>query len=125
MGKLDSIIAKHLELADFYGEALANSDMFTIPTVPEGCKHVYQTYAVLLDKGINRQTIIQELRQTGIEGNIGTYSVSAQPAYQPCEIPPNSLLAHHSALALPFHTRMTKENIVEVADSLLGILKTL
>ena len=122
MGKLDSIIAKHLELADWYRETLSGLDMITLPTVPDGCKHIYQTYATLLDERVNRQNIIQDLRQAGIEANIGTYSVSVQPAYQPCEILPNSWRAHQGVLALPFHTRMTKENVAEVAHALFDIL---
>ena len=123
MAKLDSIIAKHLELADWYTEALSDLDMLTIPTVPKGCKHIYQTYATLLDERINRQDVIDALRQSGIEATIGTYSVSAQPAYQPCEIPPNSLRAHHSVLALPFHTRMTKADVAKIVCELTNIWK--
>ena len=122
MGKLDSIIAKHLELASLYQEALSDLDMLTLPTVPEGCKHIYQTYATLLDERINRQDVIGALHQAGIEATIGTYSVSAQPAYQPCEVPSNSLQAHQRALALPFHTRMTRDNVTEVAHAFISIL---
>ena len=123
MTKLDSIIAKHLELADWYQEALSDLDMLTLPTVPEGCKHIYQTYATLLDERINRQDVIDALRQVGIEATIGTYSISAQPAYQPCEVPPNSLRAHQSVLALPFHTRMTKADVAKVTCELTSILE--
>lgn len=122
MAKLDSIISKHLELADWYQEALSDLDMLTLPTVPEGCKHIYQTYATLLDECINRQDVIDALRQVGIEATIGTYSVSTQPAYQPCEVPSNSLRAHQRALALPFHTRMTRDNVTEVVHAFTNIL---
>jgi dTDP-4-amino-4,6-dideoxygalactose transaminase len=123
MAKLDSIIAKHIEMADWYQELLSDLDMLTLPTVPKGCKHIYQTYATLLDVSINRQYVIDTLRQAGIEATIGTYSVSAQPAYQPREIPPNSLRAHRSALALPFHTRTTKADVAKVVCELMNILE--
>jgi dTDP-4-amino-4,6-dideoxygalactose transaminase len=125
MGKLDSIIAKHLELANWYQEALSGLDMLALPTVPENCRHIYQTYAVLLSENTNRQDVIQALREAGIEANIGTCSVSAQPSYQPCEIPPNSWQAHQYALALPFHTRMAKEDTTEIAHALWDVLEDL
>lgn len=123
MKKLDSIIAKRLELADWYHQALSGSDMLTLPLPPEGYKHIYQTYAVLLDERINRQDVIRSLYQLGIEANIGTYSVSAQPAYQPWKVLPNSMRAYKRALALPFHTRMAKHDLAEVADKLSSVLK--
>lgn len=125
MQKLDSIITKRLELADRYHQALSGSDMLTLPSVPEGYKHIYQTYAVLLDERINRQDVIRSLYQSGIEANIGTYSVSAQSAYQPCKVPPNSMKAFKKVLALPFHTQMTGHDLAEVTDKLssaLGLL---
>jgi perosamine synthetase len=123
MGKLDSIIEKHLDLAYWYRAELSESDMLALPVVPEGYKHIYQTYATLLNENINRQDVIQALRQAGIEANIGTYSVSIQPAYQPCEVPANSLRAFQSVLALPFHTRMTKADVAKVVYELMNILE--
>lgn len=125
MGKLDSIIAKHLELADCYKKALSGLNVLALPTVPEGCKHIYQTYATLLDDRANREDVIQALRLSGIEASIGTYSVSAQPSYQTCEIPPNSWQAYQYTLALPFHTRMAKEDTTEIAHALSDILEDL
>jgi len=123
MEKLDVIIAKHLELAGRYQKELSGLDMIALPVVPDGYKHIYQTYAILLDEIVNREEVIQALREMDIEASIGTYSVSTQPAYQPCEVPPNSLRAHQSVLALPFHTRMTGTDVAKAVCGLRDILE--
>ncbi|MBM3212052.1 DegT/DnrJ/EryC1/StrS family aminotransferase [Candidatus Poribacteria bacterium] len=125
MKKLDYIIAKHIEIAGWYKEYLSDSKILTLPEVPNGYKHIYQTYTVLLSKNINRQLVIQALLKNDIEANIGTYSISIQPAYQPCEILPNSLNAHRNILALPLQLRMTREDVARIATILKDILGNL
>ena len=56
-----------------------------------------------------------------IETTIGTYAISAQPAFaSPNRHLPGSLKAYRHSLCLPLHSRMTATDVEEVVDCLLA-----
>jgi len=116
MGRLEEIIARRIYLAGLYHQALASLPGVTRPTAMDGTRHIWQSYVILLDEGVERAAVMRTLAEAGIETTIGTYAVSAQPHYAgKAGRLPNSLRAYERGLCLPLHTRMTEADIEEVA----------
>lgn len=80
--------------------------------------HVYQTYAVLLKKEINRNKLIIALKKDGIQSNIGTYACHIQPIYECKYKCLNSLYLFNKTLALPLFYEMEEKQIKYVVDRL-------
>lgn len=62
---------KHKRLACWqrYHQSLAGLELeglVRLPKVPDGCEHNAHMYYVLLSSGINRQTVLEEMKQLGI-----------------------------------------------------------
>ncbi len=74
LSKLDRIIAARCKSAGYYDELLSGSQIQP-PIVIQGSLHVYQSYVVLLPAFFSpkRQTLIQTLKDNGIEITIGTW----------------------------------------------------
>jgi dTDP-4-amino-4,6-dideoxygalactose transaminase len=72
--KLDRILAARRRCATIYN-SLLESIPIQPPKLLQGNVHVYQSYVVLLPEssGANRDIIIQNLRDRGIEATIGTW----------------------------------------------------
>lgn len=119
MSRLEGIIARRMELARLYHQALAGIPSLVRPIAMDGVRHIWQSYVVLLHEGIERDKVLQSLREQGIEAAIGTYAVSAQPHYGgPTSALPNSCRAYEQGLCLPLHSRMSAADIEEVARCL-------
>ena len=119
MDRIDGILARRAALAARYDAALAGVRGVTRPSVPEGLRHVWQSYVVLLDDAVDRGALQARLRDGGIETTIGTYAVSAQPHYAgPGRPLPNAWRAQEHGLSLPMHTRLTDEDVDRVAGAL-------
>ncbi|MFQ6083135.1 MAG: DegT/DnrJ/EryC1/StrS family aminotransferase [Methanosarcinales archaeon] len=125
MEKLEEIIEKRRELAALYDSLLKNNDNLRIPFVANGNKHIYQSYVVLLDEQINRDSVIRKLRGKEIETTIGTYALHRQPFYQKNydykegELK-NSYKVFKQSLCLPIYTQMKQKDIRKVTENLLS-----
>ena len=110
-------------LVERYNHLLSGFSLLNIPYAsPEG-RHVYQTYAVLLNEKINRNQVIMMLKEKGIQSQIGTYSSFIQPVYHSEDVCQNSLRLYNSCLALPLHHHLKPEDIDYIVDTLMQILK--
>lgn len=123
MGRLQSILDGRRRYADLYAGLLGNIEGVTVPVVPEGRTHTHQSYVVLLDDGIDRDRVIDGMRERGIETTLGTYSMHLQPYFAKRfgvldEQLPNATRAHHQALTLPLYQQLTVEQLREVAAAL-------
>ncbi len=126
MDKIDHIIARRRHLAGIYDVELSGLPLRT-PVVPEGFGHVYQSYVVVLDPGIDRDRVVHALGGAGVEATLGAYALHAQPYYRrkyhlEAEAFPNSRAAFERSLALPIHQRMTEDQVRTVARILGDIL---
>ena len=117
--KLQSIIERHSEIANWYDEALADVDALRLPAKLDG--RIYQAYVVLLERH-DRKHVLDRLREADIESVAGTYSVSAQPAYKDMASCPNSQFAQRQSLALPLHTALDKPIIERICNTLRAIV---
>jgi len=111
--KIDAIIDKRIELANYYNKLLAETELIRPPEKRENTKHVYQTYAAYIEKEGARDKIIEDLRNEGVETQIGTYALHMQPSYEKVKKVGKLERAeklYRNLLALPMCHSMTKED---------------
>lgn len=125
--KLSRINNSRTQVAKKYTELLESIEYVTRPTEMGYNKHVWQTYHILINKDINRDKIIENLKKRGIETNFGAYAVHEQPYYKGkykyCNDDfMNSLYAHRRGLALPLHGSITYDDISLVIAELVKVL---
>ena len=123
MRKLDRIITKKRELAKYWDNKLENIPYITAPYVRSYNYHNYQGYCTLVDNCIDRNSVIQSLKNKGIGSQIGTYSSFIQPAYGSYYECPVSLDIYNRALRLPLYYDLTIDEIDIVVSELKKILE--
>lgn len=112
LAKLDRFLARRRDIAERYDAGLGEVRGITRPVASPG--HTWQSYVVLLDPALDREAFMGFLRSREIECTIGTYSISAQPAYAGAPACRNSRVAYERSVSLPIHTRMTDTDVEEV-----------
>lgn len=119
MRRLEWIITRRMELAGLYHQALAGMQTVVPPVTTEGLRHIWQSYVILVQEGVERDGIMRHLRRQEIETAIGTYAVSVQPHYaKTARECPNSYHAYKHSLCLPLHTQMSALDVKTVAECL-------
>ena len=128
MRKLDSLIAHKRELAALMTANLNDMKGATAGSEPGWGGHIYQSYVVLLDEGIDRDRVIHDMRDEGIETTLGTYALHAQSAYAdasgyaPGDLP-NSYAAFRRSLTLPLYPPMDESDLDRVAQGLRNAIR--
>ena len=123
--KLDKIIERKRELANYWNEKFQEIDFIESPYVSYNVEHIYQSYVVLVDRRINRNNIIEKLLEKGIQTQIGTYASHIQPVYNSNDRCPISLDIFKRSLALPMYYQMKEEDIDAVIESLKKVMEEL
>ena len=111
--KINSIINRRIELASYYDKLLAEAEFIRPPEKSAYSKHIYQTYAVYIEKEGARDKIIEDMRKENIETRIGTYALHMQPSYERVKKIGKLQRAeklYRNLLALPMCHSMTKED---------------
>ena len=123
---VDQLLSRRRELAARYDRLFASVSGLNIPKTVVGGRHSYQTYCVFVEQ---RDRVMTNLRQTGIEAQIGTYSLHQHPAFRPSSLcrwaggMAESLWACDHALALPlFHemSEMEQDAVIEAVTRLVS-----
>jgi dTDP-4-amino-4,6-dideoxygalactose transaminase len=128
LAKLDEIVTARRAGAARYTDLLSGTDIVA-PLAPNGTKHVYQSYVVLLpaDVAPHRASVIARLRDQGVETTIGTY-------HQPMTSFFRRLLGHRPgdfpvtddvvarALSLPLFPQITAEQQAAVAEAVVDVV---
>ncbi len=120
---IDRLIERRRDVAAVYHRLLAGVDDVVAPAEPQGYFHTYQAYVVMTGDNIDRDLLIDLLRERGVESGIGTYALHVQPYYRdllghrPGAFP-HSLRALKQSLALPMYPSMTEDEIVQVVEAL-------
>jgi len=123
MRKLDKIIKKKRKLAKYWDSKLKDIPHITAPYVKPYNYHNYQGYCTLVDNCIDRNNVIQSLKDKGIGSQIGTYSSFIQPAYNSYYECPVSLDIYNRALRLPLYYDLTINEINIVVYELKKIIR--
>ena len=109
--RLDKILRRKRQLAKYWDTQLQDVKYIKPPYIDEHVRPVYQAYVTLIDKGIDRNGVIDDLAMLGIQTNIGTYASHIQPVYKSKDRCPNSLEVFKRALSLPLYYGMMELNI--------------
>jgi dTDP-4-amino-4,6-dideoxygalactose transaminase len=120
LGKLKWLVAKHRAMAHAYSDLLESLPV-GVPVQKGG---TYQTYAVLLEK-VNRGRVIRQLRQKGIEAQVGCQALHLLPQFK--RLPwqnglVNSTVLHKRLLALPMAHDLSEEDQKFVVSELAKTL---
>lgn len=121
--RLPAIISSRQSLAKVYEEKLVNTK-FSRPVIPAGKLHTWQTYHVIVDKGLKRNDVIDYLKENGIGSNYGAQCMPYQKFFQAkykldCySLFPNAMLAYTNGLALPLYEKLNKSDIEYVSETL-------
>lgn len=122
--RFPELLSKRAQVAEWYGEALADTPGVELPTVVPTTSHMsWFVYVVRLDSAIDRQLVIKALEQDGIPSRAYFEPIHLQPymmeihGYQAGDFPITEDLGSRS-LALPFSGVMTEEQVGLVSEAL-------
>jgi perosamine synthetase len=123
MPRLAAQIEYKQKLAEVYFRELT-SDAFKLPSVPAGKNHTWQTFHVVVDDKLNRDEVINYLKEKNVGSNYGAQCIPAQIYYREkysldCEaLFPNALKAYRQGLAIPLYELLAKEDISYISKCL-------
>lgn len=110
MKHVDELLKRRKELSENYLSLLESITGVIIPQTTTHGKHSWQSFCIYVE---NRETIMNEMRDIGIEVQIGTYSLHMHPAFMEspiCRIAgtmAGSKYAFNHCLTLPMYHDMT------------------
>jgi len=116
MARLEALLAARERVAGWYTERLEHHVL--TPSAAEGDRHGWQAYVVQLER---RDVALRALREAGIEAQIGTWALHQLDPYRDQGTFPGADLAFDRALALPFATTTTEEEVERVAAVLTSL----
>jgi perosamine synthetase len=116
LGRLESLLVERERLAAAYTERLAG--VVETPAADPGDRHGLQAYVVQLDR---RDEALDALHEAGIQAQIGTYALHRLSAYRDQGSFPGADASYERALALPFHNRLTDDDVERVAAVFTGL----
>jgi perosamine synthetase len=111
--RLEELLRARERVAGWYTERL--EELLLVPRALEGDRHGWQAYVVQLDR---RDEALAGLRQAGIEAQIGTYALHRLDAHRSQGTFPGADRAFERALALPFATSTTEDEVERVCRAL-------
>jgi dTDP-4-amino-4,6-dideoxygalactose transaminase len=120
--KLQVILEMRREIALRYNLGLQGVEGLRCPLEMPGSLHTYQSYVLLLDSRIDRDTFLHRLRRQDIEATVGTYALHCQPyfadayGYRPGDLP-RSYEAYRRTVTLPLYVGLSSEDVERVVDS--------
>jgi perosamine synthetase len=123
MEKLPALIERKRSLANQLKERLADISGIRPPVEPSWGQHIYQSFVILVDEGLDRDRIIEHLRVHNVEATLGTYALHDQPFYQReygyiAGQLPNSHIAYTRTITLPLYPQMSETDLDTIAAEL-------
>ncbi len=117
VARLEELLVARERIAAGYERRLAG--IVATPSAAVGDRHGWQAYVVRLER---RDEALAALRAEGIEVQIGTYALHRLSVYRDRGPFPGADAAFEQALALPFHTALTDDELDRVAVALSRFL---
>jgi len=126
--KLDKIIKKRQENANYISSRLSKFNQITVPSLPEGYEHIYQMYTILLDDEKTRNSLKDHLEKKRIFSKVYFDPIHLTTYYkQKFNLKPNSLpiteKLSKQVLTLPLYPNMTTEEKNYLIDSVSEFLE--
>jgi perosamine synthetase len=116
LARLEALLAGRERVAGWYTDRLEHAVL--TPSAAEGDRHGWQAYVVQLDR---RDDALAALRAEGIEAQIGTWALHRLAPYGAQGAFPGADRAFERALALPFASTTTEEEVDRVANVLTAV----
>ena len=113
LARLDGLLEARERVAGWYEERLEH--LVLTPRAADGDRHGWQAYVVQLDR---RDEALDALREERIEAQIGTWAVHRLGAYRSQGAFPGADRAFERALALPFSTTTSEDEVDRVSSVL-------
>ena len=114
--RLESIIEHKSKLASIYFEEIHNPTI-RLPEIPNGARHTWQTFHLLLENEKKRNELIVYLKDKGIMTNYGAQCIPAMTYYKnkykhqyKIEFP-SAYEAYSCGLAIPLYSGLKEEQI--------------
>jgi dTDP-4-amino-4,6-dideoxygalactose transaminase len=101
--------------------------LLLLPEVPTHVEVNWQTFHLLVDPSIDRDSLITDLRSKGINTNYGAQCMPAQQFFSqkyPCDSSlafPQGFHAWQHGLAIPAHEKLTENDIAHIINTLQSI----
>ena len=116
LARLEELLAARERVAGWYAERLEH--VVLTPSAAEGDRHGWQAYVVQLER---RDDALAALRSAGIEAQIGTWALHRLAPYREQGDFPGADRAFARALALPFATTTTEQEVERVCAVLTAL----
>lgn len=128
--KLEEIISYRRSIARLYAKYLRTCDRIQLPIQEAEKLHVYQSFHIIVDETVDRNSVIKKMRVKGVETNYGAYSVHNQPYYiekyhYSSSQYKQSLKCSRQGIVLPMHTALKESDIKYIATGLRNILENM
>jgi dTDP-4-amino-4,6-dideoxygalactose transaminase len=126
LGKLDVLIDRRNQWADYYLRELAEISWLTLPKVPVESRHGWQSFVCYVDPErapMPRNDVMDHLQARGIATRPGTHAVHMLSYYrnhfgfQPDDLP-GARDCHRNTMAIPLHNRMDATDYAYVVQAL-------
>jgi len=127
MEKLAWIIERRRMLAGELRKRLSEVKGIRLPFDPPWGGHIYQSFVVLVEEGIDRDQAVAELRARDVEATLGTYALHDQPFYQrefgyiSGQLPASHHAFNHS-ITLPLFPQMDEEDLAAIVRNLEAVI---
>ena len=115
--RLPDLIRARNAVAAGYAERLGDLELVSLPVTADDRVHVWQSYPLTLDASLDRGFIAKQLRQSGVQCNIGTYASHVQPLYGETTSCPVSADVFDRHLAIPMHANLSSDDLDRVATA--------
>ena len=121
--RLPNILAYKDDLATVYFSEICSKNLL-LPTVPEGRNHTWQTFHLLLSETIDQKLAVEMLKKKNIGTNYGAQCIPSQTYYlnkyglNAAALFPNAYRAYKKGLAIPIYERLTKDDILYIAQTI-------
>lgn len=121
LGRLSGILATKRRNAERMAALLRETPGVRPPTVRDGAEHPFMLYTVLLDERVDRDAVLAELQEAGIEAKVYFPPVHRQPIFRDVagavRLDRTEDVARRM-LSLPFHAALTDEELEFLAERL-------
>lgn len=118
--RIDWFVERRIEVASWYTDFLSDTAL-QLPVQAEWAKNVYWLYSVCVPENVNRDRLIQQLEEKGIETRPFFYPMhSLPPYYDPQGDTRFPISTHLSSrgINLPSSASLTKQDVAYIADML-------
>lgn len=126
--QLEKNVAYRNDLAEIYLTDLKEVPTVSLPVMPNGKNHTWQTFHIVLDDKVNRDDLIGKLKREGVGTNYGAQCIPSQTYYQKkygrdCKrLFPNALRSFEKGLALPIYEKLPFVSIRFISQKIKEVL---